>query len=343
MKETTVNRREFVGALAATAAMLEPAVLGLSKPQEQKKSSGMKVGLYSITYLGIWYRGEGLSIEDVIKRAKRYGYDGVELDGKRPHANPLDLPTSRCRELRRIADGEGIEIFGVAANNDFSSPIPEHRECQICYVRELIRAASDLDAKLVRVFFAWPGITKHPQVANYDIAKRIWSYTHKPFTMEEAWGWCREGLTECARYAADAGVTLALQNHKPMMNDHRDVLRMVREVNSPALKVSFDPWGLPIKTPEYILKAARDVGPLQVLCHFGGVYERGPDGKVKGESHFRPFVAAMKEIGYQGYMSYELCSPPPVAGGQTLGIERAEKNAQLAAEFMRGLIKEQEA
>jgi sugar phosphate isomerase/epimerase len=210
----------------------------------------MKVGLYSITFLGIWYQGEGLTLEELIQRAKQYGYDGVELDGKRPHANPLDMRTSRCRELRRIADGE------------------------------------------------------------------------------------------CARYAADAGVTLALQNHEPVVTDHQDLLRMVREVDSPALKVSLDPWGLPVKTPEYIRQAARDVGPLQVLCHFGGVYERGPDGKVKGESHFRPFVAAMKEIGYQGYMSYELCGPP--VGGQTLGIERAEKNAELATEFMRGLIEEQE-
>jgi len=335
-----MNRREFVGAVAATAAMLEPAALGIAKPQEKKKSSGMKVGLYSITYLGIWYRGEGLPMEEVIKRAKKYGYDGVEFDGKRPHANPLDMPTSRCRELKRIADGEGVEIFGVAANNDFSSPIPEHRESQVCYVRHLIQVASDLSAQKVRVFFAWPGVTRQSDVATYDIAKDVWGYTHKPFTAEETWAWCREGLAECARYAADSGVTLALQNHQPVTHDHKDVLRMVGEVNSPALKVSFDPWGLPIKTEEYIRQAARDVGPLQVLCHFGGVYERGPDGKIIGEPHFRPFVAAMKDIGYQGYMSYELCSAAPKVNGKTQGIERAEMNAQLAAEFMRGLIQE---
>ncbi|MGD0922869.1 MAG: TIM barrel protein [Terriglobia bacterium] len=204
MKKAIMNRRDFVGTLAATAAMLEPAARGVAKPQEQRKSSGMKVGLYSITYLGVWYRGKALTLEEVIQRAKQYGYDGVEFDGKRPHANPLDLPTSRCRELRRIADGEGIEIFGVAANNDFSSPIPEHRECQICYVRELVRVTADLGAKTLRLFFAWPGITKHPQVANYEIAKRVWRYTHRPFTTEETWAWCREGLVESARYAADA-------------------------------------------------------------------------------------------------------------------------------------------
>ncbi|MFB3920208.1 MAG: sugar phosphate isomerase/epimerase family protein [Terriglobia bacterium] len=340
MKDPNINRREFVGKLAATAALLGPAAQAVARPQEAAKKPGMKVGLYSITYLGIWYQDRALTLEEVIQRAKKYGYDGVEFDGKRPHVNPLDCPPNRCRELRRIADGEGIEIFGVAANNDFSSPIPEHREAQVCYVRHLVNCASEMGAKLVRVFFAWPGITKHPQVADYDVAKRIWAYTHKPFTTDAAWAWCREGLTECARYASDAGVTLALQNHKPMMNDHNDVLRMIREVNSPALKMSFDPWGLPIKKPDYILKAAREVGSMQVLCHFGGVYERGADGKVKGEAHFRPFVAAMKDIGYQGYLSYEMCSEPPRVKGKIEGLERADRNAQLAAEFLRGLIQE---
>ena len=104
MKQPAMNRREFVGTLAATAAMLEPTALELTRPQKQQKGARMKVGLYSITFLGIWYQGKGLTLEELIQRAKRYGYDGVEFDGKRPHANPIDMPTSRCRELRRIAD-----------------------------------------------------------------------------------------------------------------------------------------------------------------------------------------------------------------------------------------------
>ena len=52
------------------------------------------------------------------------------------------------------------------------------------------------------------------------------------------------------------------------------------------------------------------------------------------------FVRAMHKIGYSGYLSYELCHPLPVVNGQTVGIEYAEKNAQLAGEFMQGLITE---
>lgn len=339
MAETIINRRQFVGtALAATAGMLPSRALSFSKGSPQKKRPGMKVGLYSITFLGVWYRGEALPLEEVVKRAKRYGYDGVEIDGKRPHGNPLDMPKRRCRELRSMADGEGIEIYGVAANNDFSSPITEHRECQILYTRELIRMTSDLGAKTLRVFLAWPGVTQHPQIAQYTVSRPLWDTVHRGFSDEEIWAWCRDGLVECARYAGDAGITLALQNHAPVIKSYKDVLRMVRDVNSPHLKVSLDASIMPEKTPEFIREASMAVGPLQALSHFGGEYERGADGKVKGEDFCQTFVRCMREIGYEGYVGYELCHSLPKVDGQTVGVEYAEKNAQMAAEFMRGLI-----
>ena len=340
MKEgIEINRRQFMGAsLAATAGLL--ANINSTSQGAQKKKSNMKVGLYSITFLGVWYRGEALSLEEMIKRAKSYGYEGIEIDGKRPHGNPLDWPTKRCRELRSFSDGEGIEIHGVAANNDFSSPVPEYRECQIAYVKELIRMTSDLGARTLRMFLAWPGVTKHPQLAQYTIAKDIWKYTHLKFTEEQIWTWCREGIAECARYAEDAGVILALQNHAPVIWSYRDVLRMVKQVNSNSLKVSLDVPIMLDKSPENIRRAAKAVGNLQVLSHFGGEYDRDKNGKIKGAKFYTPFIQAMHEIGYSGYLSYELCHPLPKVNGQTVGVEFAEKNAQLAAEFMRGIINE---
>jgi sugar phosphate isomerase/epimerase len=311
----------------------------------------MKIGLYSITYLGCWYRGEALTLPELIRTAKKFGYDGVEIDGKRPHGNPLDWPEKKCQELRQLADREGIEILGVAANNDFSNPVPEVREAQICFMRELIRMTADLGAKDLRVFLAWWGITRHPQLATYDIAEGYWPIVHEKFAEEEIWGWCREGLIECARYAGEMGVTLALQNHKPLIRDHHDVLRMVREVNSPQLKICLDAPLMPDKSLAAMRAAAQAVGSLQVMSHFGGEFDRNPDGSITGvdridgvitgetNQYYRDFARAMREIGYHGYTSYELCHQLPVVNGETVGIEFAHKNAQLAAEFMRQIIK----
>ena len=102
--------------------------------------------------------------------------------------------------------------------------------------------------------------------------------------------------------------------------------------------------------PRRIREAAQAVGPFQVLSHFGGEFERRADGTIRGfdvmdgvdrgdtNQYYRDFVRAMNEIGYDGYIGYELCHQLPVVDGQTVDIEYAHENAQLAAEFMRDLI-----
>jgi len=344
MNREGMNRRQFVGTAALTAAGLIGAGArpGQAQPKPQAAKPGIKVGLYSITFLGVWYQGKALTLEGMVQKAKEYGYDGIEIDGKRPHGNPIDWPTRRCQQLRSLADGEGIEIYAVAANNDFSSPICEHREAQIVYLRELIRMASDLGAPVVRVFLAWPGVTKHPQIATYTLARNIWQYTHSLTTSADDWSRCRDGLAECARYAADYGVTLALQNHVPIITGYHDMLRMIQQIDSPHLKACLDLPLLSDKSPEGIRAATAAVGRLQVLSHFGGEYERAADGSIvndRGNEAHVHFIRGMRQIGYSGYMGYELCHPLPVVDGQTVGLEFAEKNAKLAAEFMRGVLK----
>jgi sugar phosphate isomerase/epimerase len=312
----------------------------------------MKIGLYSITFLGVWYRGPALTLEDLISRTSDYGYDGLEIDGKRPHGNPTDVSRERCHELRHRAADAGVPIYAVAANNDFSSPIPEHRESQLAYVRELVRMTADLGAPVLRMFAAWPGVTLGPNGGRYDIARRVWRIAQHEAGDDRAWDRCRAGLVECAAWAADAGITLALQNHPPVIANHDDMLRMIGEVGSPALKACFDAPLAHRQGVTAMRDAARAVGPLQVLSHFGGEYERNAGGRVRGlvrnddgslvpEAFYAEFLQGMLDIGYEGYVGYELCHPLPQIDGVTVGLDFAESNARLAAEYMRKLLQEQ--
>ncbi len=334
-----MSRRGFMktAAIAAGALGVAEAVRAAAPAAE------IKIGLYSITYGGVWYRGGALSTEQVIQRAKKFGYQGVEIDGKRPHGNPLDMPRTRCRLLRKMAADLGLEIYAVAGNNDFSSPIPEHRESQLVYLRELMRMTADLGAKVVRVFLAWPGVTLIPEGGGrYDIAQAVWKAEHKDFTEEQTWEWCRQGLVEAARLAGDFGLTLALQNHQPVIRrGYLDVLRMVKEVGSRYLKVCFDARLEHSLDEAAVRKAVNEVGPLQVLWHFGGEYDRGPDGiKLKGDEKALGEALGLLDIGYRGWAGFELCHPLPVVNGQTVGIDFVDKNAQLALEYMRGILAE---
>jgi sugar phosphate isomerase/epimerase len=302
-------------------------------------TADVKIGLYSITYGGVWYRGDALTVEQVIARAKKFGYQGVEIDGKRPHGDPLDMPKARCRTIRKMAADSGLEIYAVAANNDFSSPIPEHREAQLVYLRDLLRMTSDLGSKIVRVFLAWPGVTLIPAGGGrYDIAKTVWQSAHKDFTEEQTWAWCREGMEEACKLAGEFGITLALQNHPPVIKGYADTLRMAREVASPNLKICFDARLEHGLDEAGVRKAVNEVGALQTLWHYGGEYDRGPNGiVVKGDEKAMGEMLGLLDIGYKGYAGFELCHPLPVVDGKTVGLDFVDKNAQLAADYMKGI------
>jgi len=282
-------------------------------------------------------------VEQVVARARKFGYQGVEIDGKRPHGNPLDMPPARCRELRSMAADQGIEIYAVAANNDFSSPIPEHRESQLVYTRELMRMTADLGAKVLRVFLAWPGVTLRPEGGGrYDIAQAVWKAEHHDFAAAQTWAWCRETLAEASRLAGDFGVTLALQNHPPVIDrGYLDCLRMVNEVASPNLKICFDARLEHHLDEAAVRRAVNEIAALQVLWHFGGEYHRGPDGiMVNGDEKALAEMQGLFDIDYQGYAGFELCHPLPVVDGETVGLDFVDKNAQLAAEYLREIVRQ---
>ena len=329
-----LSRRSFVQTTALAA--------GAFPARAAAPAADVKIGLYSITYGGVWYRGDALTVEQVIGRARQFGYQGVEIDGKRPHGNPLDMPKARCQKLRKLAADSGIEIYAVAANNDFSSPIPEHRESQLVYMRDLIRMTSDLGARVLRVFLAWPGVTLIPEGGGrYDFAKAVWQAEHKDFTEEQTWAWCRDTMAEAARMAGDAGVILALQNHAPVIRGYKDTLRMARDVGSPHLKICFDARLEHELDEAGVRKAVNEVGALQTLWHYGGEYDRGSNGIVlKGDEKALGEALGLFDIGYKGYAGFELCHPLPVVDGKTVGVDFVDKNAQLAAEYMRGILAE---
>ena len=309
----------------------------------------MRIGLYSISYLGIWYDGPALAFEEIVKRAKGHGYAGIELDGKRPHGNPMDLDRRARDEMRNILEREGMEISCVAANNDFSSPVPEHRECQLLMVRELARLAADLGAKVVRLFAAWPGVVMRDGLATYDLVRgNFYTFERQyPYaTRLERWNLVKACLREAAAFGEAFGVTMALQNHAPLIRHWKDCYDLVKEVNSPWLKVCLD---LPIMTRqdrEWVCQAVQTVGKLQVYSHFGGEFYRDAEGQVqlKHLSLDRPlpdyahFVRLMREIRYDGYFGYELCHPVLNDAHEPQGFEYVDEQVGLAREYMDALL-----
>jgi sugar phosphate isomerase/epimerase len=311
----------------------------------------MKIGLYGITYAGIWYHGPALSFEEFVKRAKAFGYSGIELDGKRPMGNPMDLDKKARERMRNILTREGMEISCVAANNDFSSPIPENRECQLLMVREQARLAADLGAKVVRLFAAWPGVVMRDGIATYDLVRGNFYILERqyPFvTRQERWDFVKDCLKESAGFGEEFGVIMALQNHAPLIRHWKDCYDLVKEVNSPWLKFCLDLPNMHNFEPEWVSEAVAAVGDQQVHTHFGGEYYRDADGKVKPKQlnfgqplpDYGHFLRKLQEFGFEGYISFELCHPVVSDTHEPQGLDYVDEQVQLAYEFMDNLMRE---
>ena len=58
----------------------------------------MRIGLYSITYRGVWYRGEAVDLFSLVRLAKQQGWEGLELDTERHLASKIEESLVQTRK-----------------------------------------------------------------------------------------------------------------------------------------------------------------------------------------------------------------------------------------------------
>ena len=311
----------------------------------------MKVGLYSISCSGVWFNDRpALTVEEFVDTAKKFGYDGVEIDLKRPHGSPLDLDEKRCKEIRDYVKSSGLELCAVAANNNFATIVPEQIENELLMVKEQIRVAKQLEAPVIRLFAAWRGVVKKNGIATYETPESYYNhYGALDYELRQSITNC---LKECVSWAKEAGVVLALQNHHPIIKTYHDMLDFVKWVDSPYLKCCLDApccgWTKETQSDEYMAQAVKDVGDLQVLSHANAEFAEDAKGNISMISfdrniqpvltNYPAFINALKKQGYNGYINFEFCHMP-FQGGKVRGYnDYIENQIRLAQIYFRRLI-----
>jgi sugar phosphate isomerase/epimerase len=294
-------------------------------PTGNPKDFKVKTCLHSVSYAGVWRGQARLSVDEFLGKAKKLGFDGVMLMAKRPHVSLLDYDTAARKALRRKIDNLGLKLVCLAGYTDFTAGVDEpgvpNVEIQACYVGELAELARDLGTDMVRVFTGYqrPGVPLDKQYAMVV-----------------------EGLKLGGQEAAKYGVTLAVQNHHDIASGHDMMYWLLKEVNLPNVKAAFDAWtptlqGLKseelraaiLKMKPYIVHTtAADYVRLpryhldHTLTNFledDPLIRAVPMGR--GIVDYETFFETLREIGYQGYIAYEMCEVLQ-GGGDVENLER---------------------
>ena len=320
--------RKLCFVLMIVLLFLSQRAFSQKTPTGNPKDFRVKTCLHSVSYAGVWRGQARLSVDEFLAKAKRLGFDGVMLVAKRPHVSPLDYDAAARKALRRKIERLGLELVCLAGYTDFTAGVDKagipNVEIQACYVGELAKLAHDLGTDMVRIFTGYerPGIAFDKQYAMVV-----------------------EGLKLAGQKAAKYGVTLAVQNHHDIGAHHDMMYWLLKEVNLPNVKAAFDAWSPTLQglSPEQIRASILKMKPF-IVHTTAAEYVRLPryhyehaltnfvqDGTLiravpmgEGIIDYETFFNTLKEIGYQGYIAYEMCEVLE-GGGDIENLDRTAK------------------
>jgi sugar phosphate isomerase/epimerase len=315
----------------------------------------MKLSLDCISYAGYFYEGEVPSLEDVIRRAARYGFDGVDLFPHRPREFPMDIDGDRRKVIVDLAGSLDIEIACVGAATNFMLSdhiLAQRQDKELLFIRECCKLAHDLNCKIVRIFAAWVGYFMLEHSGQGYSAPAMHSRSFDVSTEDDylrQWEHIRAGIKEAGKIASDYGVTLALQNHPPITNNTPDTIEMVEEVGHPNVKICLD---LPLfenQDDKFVRHTVSEVGDRMAHSHMIGIrFKESLAGRCgfeevvpgEGRENWPAFLKACKEIGFKGYMGYEQCSAIILGGHKKATLEEVDRRAKAGLEYMKNLMNE---
>jgi sugar phosphate isomerase/epimerase len=245
--------------------------------------------------------------------ARQCGYTGLEIAPFTIANDVKDISAARRREVRRQAEAARMEIIGLhwllAKTKGYylTSPEADVRRATAAYLGELARFCRDLGGTIM-VFGSPLQRNLLPGV-----------------TMEQAMGYAAEVFRAAMPVLEECGVTLAVEPLGPaegdFLNKAADAVRLIGMVDHPNCRLHLDCKAMSSEGPPIpdIIRANREH-----LVHFHA-NDANRQGPGFGAIDFVPIFAALREVGYDGWVSVEVFDYTP-------GIERLARDS---IEYMR--------
>jgi len=219
-----------------------------------------------------------------IERLAKFGYDAVELVGE---AEKYSIP-----EVRSACADNGIVVSSLCsifdAQRDMVHPDPKVRQNTLDYVQKTLEFGAEVGASVVIV-------RPSPCMKTAPLADAATEHA-----------WAVENMRKSAEMAAKLNLKIVIEcwnrYEAYMLNRLDQALALAKEVNMPNCGVMGDTFHMCLEELD-LAAAFRSCGEMLYHVHLADSNRAAP-----GIAHldFVPILKALKDINYQGYLSFEI-------------------------------------
>ena len=263
----------------------------------------------------LWATAVDESHDGILEQIKQIGYDGVEV--------PIfEHDAAAFQRLGGKLDELGLERTAVTVSTGDANPISPDSSVRAEAVTRL-KGAVDMCELVGAPMLCGP---YHSALGEFSGA----------MPSEEEWANGKATLREVADYAGEKGVTLVLEylNRFELyfLNSAADCARFVREVDHPNLRMMYDTFHANIEEKD-ITEAVKSCIDVCAHVHISENDRSTPgSGGVDWDTSF----AALKEVGYEGWMVVEAfgLALPDLAAATKIWRRMYESEQQLATDAL---------
>ena len=227
--------------------------------------------------------------------AARYGFEGIEIWGGRPHAYAPDVDADKIAEIKALQKKYGLEIpmfcpDALNQNKRLTVPDPKERADALQFLKKNIDVAAALECPRILI------VPDHP---GYGVD---WKIVWKTFC---------ENIQELADYAKGTGVRITVEpltaQESPVITRTDDSVRLIRDTDRENVHFMMDivpPVNGYEPFSDYFTKLGDRFDYIHI-CNNDGVtdaHTRLENGIIPIEDMF----TVLKNWGYEDYCSAEL-------------------------------------
>ena len=252
---------------------------------------------------------QGWKLEDTLAHAARLGYAGLEIAPFTLANAVTDISAGERQRIRELAARHHIAVVGLhwllvkPEGLYLNHPDAAIRARTAKYFVALVDCCADFGGTIM--------VVGSPKQRNLLPG----------VTRAQAWEWTGATFRDAVKRAEDRNVTICFEPLAPaetnFINTAVEAGEFVKPFNSPAFKIILDVKAMSSEArpiPEII----RESWPHFAHFHANDKNLKGPGF---GDVDFKPIAAALREVGYGGYVSVEVFKfeeGPEIIAGRSL-------------------------